>query len=388
MTIFALVTMFMTRMFGLFLLFPVFMISARDYPAYSPLLAGLAIGAYGLTQALFQVPYGALSDRYGRKLVLGIGFFIFSLGSFIGVYATTMYHLLIARIVQGCGAVSAIILALASDSTSANHRPLVFLFFGLSIGFAFIISLSVAPLLVSHIGLSGIFLITAILSLVCIFLLFCVNSNPSNSMEETIAMPQIEENSYKQSFHSACISIAFLHGLLTIIFTRVPVVLLDMYHIPLTNHTYVYLAVLVVSTFPVYAIIRKPVLLAHWRKVLFSSLGIFVLTVPVLLLGTFSFNWYCLFLVVFFTGFSLLEGFLPHISVQVIPKSKRGALLGVYSTCQFFGAFIGGVLGGLGSHYLSIHQFTFGLFVLLFIWLFVLLLINNLGRVKLRLLRG
>ena len=379
MSVASLLLMFVSRVLGLFLLFPVFALLAKNYPGYSPLLAGIALGAYGLTQSILQIPFGMLSDRYGRKKILLLGLVLFALGSFVGAAAQSMTQLLVARVLQGCGAVSSVILALVADSVSPKQRGSVMALFGMVIGLTFIVALSAGPQLAQWRGLSGIFLITAALTCICMCLLPTIKVLPAQSVtpapidasEEASVIAPSSNNTPFTVLATSCLSIFFAHLMLTVVFTRVPIVLNEVFSIAATEHSLIYLVILLASAPPVFALVRKQAILVYYREIIFVAAVLLIFIFPALLFGTPTLTLFLVLLYLFFVIFSVLEGMLPNLVSVRIPLSKRGFALGVFSSCQFIGAFAGGVFGGIGASFLTPFYFSLSGACLLFGWVLI-----------------
>ncbi len=335
-------------MLGLFLLLPVLALYAQSLPDYSPGLLGLAMGAYGLTQAVLQVPFGRWSDRFGRKPLITIGLLLYALGSLLGAAAHTVSMLVVARAVQGSGAVSAAVTALVADLTRDEVRTRAMAFIGISIGLSFVAALILAPVLDTLIGVGGIFSLMCVLALVAIALLHvAVPREPAQGGgaegREFSAMLEILRRPRLRPLYAGIFA---LHFIMTATFISVPQALVHSLGVPAGEHWKVYLGVFVVSV-----IGTIPLVLATER----SGRGQGLLVVSVLLLGTaeamlgvdHGHLWAMLAsLTLFFAVFNYLEARLPALLTQSVPAADRGAALGVYATAQFLGAFAGGVTGG------------------------------------------
>lgn len=336
-------------MLGLFLLLPVLALYSQSLPDYSPQLLGLAMGAYGLTQALLQVPFGRWSDRIGRKPLITIGLLLYAAGSLIGALAHTVAALAVARAVQGSGAVSAAVTALVADLTRNEVRTRAMAFIGISIGLSFVLALIIAPVLGTLIGVSGIFLVMLALALAGIALLhFAVPAEPArtggaegrdvSAMVEILRRPQLRP---------LYLGIFALHFIMTATFMSVPQALEGSLGVPAGEHWKVYLGVFVVSILGTVPLVLRTERTGRGQ-------GLFVLAVVLLglaqaLLGIDHIHlWMVLAsLTLFFAVFNYLEARLPALLTQSVPSTDRGAALGVYATAQFLGAFGGGVVGGL-----------------------------------------
>ena len=349
------------RMLGLFLILPVFALYAHDLQGATPLLVGIAIGAYGLTQALLQIPFGMLSDRIGRKPVIYGGLAIFVLGSVIAALATTIEGVILGRVIQGAGAVSAAVTALTADLTRDEVRTRAMAGIGAGIGLAFGLALVLGPAIARISGLTGVFWATGLLAFGGILILWLVVPNPDRRAIHRDAEPvagQLLGVLRDGQLLRTNFGIFSLHVLMTALFLIIPKTIVDA-GIPAEHHWTVYLPVLLASLvgmipFIVLAEARgliKPVFLGAIATLGVAAAG-FALwgarLVPLLIL-----------LALFFTAVNLVEALLPSIVSKIA--------MGVYSTSQFFGAFLGGTLGG------AVHQAFGAAWVALFAALCALL---------------
>ncbi len=338
------------RMLGLFMILPVFALYAVELEGFTPALTGLAIGAYGLTQALLQIPAGLLSDRIGRKPVIIGGLVVFALGSVLAAQADSIVVVILARALQGAGAIAAAIMALAADLTREQHRIKAMAVIGMSIGLSFAAAMVLGPLLNEWVGVPGIFAITAVLALGGILMVIFVVPRPVVSRPHRVAeaIPAQFGRVLRQlPLLRLDFGILMLHAILTASFVVLPLVLRDQAGIDSSHHWKVYLPVLVCSVLAMLPLIiqaerkghTKPVFLFAIFLLMMAELGLFLL--PVSLVSV------VFLLFVFFTAFNLLEAMLPSLISRVAPVDCRGTAMGFYSSAQFFGAFLGGTLGGL-----------------------------------------
>jgi MFS family permease len=337
------------RMLGLFLLLPVLALYAGSMPGGTPLLAGLAVGAYGLTQALLQIPFGVWSDRLGRRPVIVAGLLLHIGGSALGYFAATAWALVIARTVQGMGAVSGPVMALLADRTRPASRTRAMAFIGMSIGLSFVISLVGGPLLAGKIGVSGIFALIGGLGVVALALILF-------AVPKDLARPAGPgRRSWREVLTRRLLpyyaGIFILHLSLTATFIAVPHALRDVHGIAAPQHWEFYLAVFAASL-----ALTVPLLLWSERsakpaRTVVAGALLLALAQGALALCYLHFLAMAVALVIFFGAFNFLEARLPSSLAGAAGEEMRGAALGVFSTCQFAGAFAGGILGGglLGS---------------------------------------
>ncbi|CAL1240397.1 MFS transporter [Candidatus Methylocalor cossyra] len=345
----SLAALYLLRMLGMFLILPVFSVFARDLPGATPELVGLAISAYGLTQAVFQIPFGLWSDRYGRKPLIVLGLALFALGGALAALSDSIFGIIAGRALQGAGAVAGVIMALAADLTREEHRTKAMALIGISIGFSFALSMVAGPVLSTWMGLTGLFWVITALALLGIALVFTVVPTPvvtrfhrdtevqTASFGTVLAHPELLRLDF---------GIFSLHLILTATFVVLPVLLKDRLGLPTADHWHLYLpvfALALVSMVPFVILAEKyrkmkPVFLAFIALVAAADLGF-------VWLGG---NFWAVFglLYVFFTGFNLLEATLPSMISKIAPPDLKGTAMGVYSTAQFLGAFAGGAGAG------------------------------------------
>lgn len=359
----------MLRMFGLFLILPVFSIYARKDPSASPMLIGLALGGYGITQAILQIPMGKLSDWIGRKPVIIGGLLCFALGSFIATSVQTIYGAIIGRIIQGTGAISPAVMSLLADMTREEVRTKVMSLVGMSIGFSFLLALLIAPLIVEHINMSGIFMVSGLAALIAILVLMWLpektesfNTEPTKETEEPIS-----PNS-KQKLRSNYIGVGCLHAVLTMNFIVVPITLADRLNLATKTHAMIYLLAMLISIPPFILIVWRSRQKNNWH---ISSMVIAFLLITELLLPWFGTTKISIILLLgcFFIGFNFLEASMPANVSRESKKKNRGTIMGIYATWQFMGAFLGGVLGGILLHQFGNTSVFYGSAVLIIFWL-------------------
>lgn len=336
------------RMLGLFLILPVFALYAERLPGATPVLIGLAIGIYGLTQALLQIPFGLLSDRIGRKPVIYGGMVLFAIGSVVAARSTDIEWIIVGRAIQGSGAVAAAVMALAADLTRDDQRTKVMAGIGMSIGFSFMLAMVVGPAIDGWIGVSGIFWLTAVLAVAGILLIALVvpDATETRVHRDAQAMPSM----FKRVLTNPDLlrlnyGIFSLHLILTSLFLAVP---LELHRagIGTPEQAYVYFPVMLIS---IIAMVPFIIVAEKKRKMKPIFLGAVALIAVVLL-----FLWrlpdglwpLLVTLTFFFLGFNLLEATLPSLVSKTAPVDAKGTAMGVYSTSQFAGAFAGGLLGG------------------------------------------
>lgn len=356
---------------------PVLAILAKDFPDYSVLLVGIAIGGYGLTQAFLQIPMGMLSDRFGRKPIIAIGLVFFCIGSLVAANADSMAMLVVGRLLQGAGAIAGAIMALAGDVSRERERPKVMAIIGIAIGFSFYLALLIGPLIAEHFGLSGIFTITGVLAALCIPLVWWGVPNATNQAPSGDTLPVTADISRlfrDPQLFRLNVSVCLLHMLITLLFVQLPGMFVAAGE-PLESHWALYLPILVIS------ILGLSIMMAFNRKFAKKPL---LITAVILLIGAFagfsqvhSVLFLALFAVIFFSGFNYLEANLPAIVSSIAPAGKKGSAMGMYASFQFMGAFVGGMLSGIVNQYFAAQWVFFIAIALCFIWLLLLLSLQS-----------
>lgn len=346
--VFGLAGIFGLRMLGLFMILPVLSLLTEDLRGATPFMMGLAISAYGLTQAIFQIPFGMLSDRFGRKLIITVGLTIFAAGSVIAALSDSIVGVILGRALQGSGAIAAATMALVADLTREVHRTKAMALIGISIGISFALSMVAGPIIAGSIGLQGLFWVTAVLAVSGLLVLLFVVPNPENLKFHRDAETHPGDiRTVLANFELLRLDfgILILHMIMTAGFVVYPLLLRDA-GLPVFDHWMVYLPVLLVSMILVIPAIVfgekkrkiKPVFIASIAVIAFSDAGFYLFHDSIFSLAV--------FLLMFFCGFNLLEATLPSLISKIAPVNIKGTAMGVYSTSQFFGAFVGGAGGG------------------------------------------
>ncbi|SEK79378.1 Predicted arabinose efflux permease, MFS family [Nitrosovibrio tenuis] len=343
------------RMLGMFIILPVFAFYAEDLPGGSNYtLVGIALGAYGLTQAILQIPFGWLSDRFGRKPVIYGGLILFAIGSFIAASASDIYGVIFGRIIQGAGAISAAIMALAADLTREEHRTKAMAAIGMTIGATFALSLVVAPALNRLIGVPGIFIMTGVLALLAMAVVSRIVPDPAISRFHS------DTEASAGRFHNVLrngellrldFGVFALHAVLMALWLVVPLSLRTA-GLAADQHWQVYLPVLLLSMVLVVPAIIYGEKKAKLKQVFVASVAVLLVS-QALLAYMFNSLWgTTAALLVFFAAFNLLEATLPSLISKIAPVGAKGTAIGVYSSVQFLGTFVGASVGGYlyGNH--------------------------------------
>ena len=346
----SLALIYSTRMLGLFMILPVFVLYAETLADITPFLIGVAIGIYGLTQAIFQIPFGIWSDRIGRKPVIIFGLLLFALGSLIAALAVSIEWIIVGRAIQGTGAIAAAVMALAADLTREQHRTKVMAIIGASIGLSFMLALIMGPLLQAWFGVPGIFWLTAVLALFGILIVLFLVPNvqlPKIQSELSVGRRGLAMAINNSQLLRLDFGVFTLHMVLTAVFVVVPSLLKERFGLEMADHWQVYLAVMLVS---IVLLIPSIVISEKKKKTKVALLGAILLcnlSQLGLLQADLSFWSFMLAMVVFFWGFNLLEATLPSLVSKTCNPGNKGAAMGVFSSSQFLGAFAGGSASGV-----------------------------------------
>lgn len=361
------------RMFGMFSILPIFAIYAASFPEHpTPFKIGLALGAYGLTQAFFQLPFGMASDKYGRKPMIYLGLGIFAVGSMVAALAMNIEGVIIGRALQGAGAVSAVVTALLADLTRDEHRTKAMATIGATIGVAFAISLVGGPILNQWIGVPGIFFMTALLTLAAMAVVKFVVPDPVHSYHhsDASATPEKLKDVLKnKQLLRLNYGIFALHAAQMAMFVVVPFAITKSSQIEVNQHWHIYLPVLIGSF-----ILMVPAIIYAEKQAKMKQ--VFVLAIGLMLIAQLMFSvsiqhfWGIVFsLTLYFVAFNILEATLPSIISKIAPAAAKGTAMGVYNTTQSLGIFVGGALGGYLSHQFGYASVFIFCSVMMILWL-------------------
>ena len=359
------------RMLGLFMLFPVMSFYAGDYESSTPFLIGMAIGVYGLTQALLQIPFGYLSDRFGRKPILIIGLLIFLLGSIVAANASNIIFVVIGRALQGGGAISAVLMAFLADSVSEDSRAKANAFVGFQIGVAFMISLIIGPIITSRIGLSGLFWVIGLLSMIAMLIVLSLqHSKPVNYY-------QLSFRAFKENLTRELVALDFsvfsLHLILASGFIVMPLLIVDNQIVSMIDNWQLYLPAVLLSFLGMIPLIIISEKFKKTKYILLLSIFLIIASQIIFFTSDLNFSVFLINLTIFFVAFNTVEAILPSLLSRTASASKRGLAMGIFSTSQFLGTFIGGAIGGLIYDIYDLNSvFLFTIFVAIIWWFMVL----------------
>lgn len=362
-----LASLFVFRLLGLFMILPVFSLYApAEYLGSTADRIGLAIGIYGLSQALLQLPFGLLSDHFGRKPILYLGLSLFALGSLLAAYAHSINLVILGRAIQGAGAIGSTVLASIADLTQAEHRVKAMAITGILIGASFSLAFILGPIVANHFQLRGIFLFCFFLALAGLFIVFRL---PHAAHPKPLWQPgQQLKRAFTPALLFLNVNILLLHFLFTANFIAIPLVLKQTFHIDKAQQSFLYLPILFLSALFMMPFIRKAHDGQKHYPLLRKSLFAMTFAQACLLLSSAHSIGFFTGLLIFFTAFNVLEALLPSLVSQEAESSTRGTALGIYSSSQFFGIFLGGSFGGYVYGQFSTMGVLLLGFVSLLIW--------------------
>ena len=361
------------RMLGMFLILPIFAIYASTLPDKpSGLMVGLALGAYGLTQALLQLPFGMASDKYGRKPMIYIGLGVFAIGSMVAALAMNIEGVIIGRAIQGAGAVSAVVTALLADLTRDEHRTKAMATIGGTIGIAFAFSLVAGPILNEWMGVPGIFFLTGVLTLAAIAVVRFVVPDPVHShyhSDASAAPAKLKDVLKNSQLLRLNYGIFALHAAQMAMFVVVPFAINETSNMDVNQHWKIYLPVVLAA----FVLMVPAIIYAEKQS---KMKQVFVAAVAVMLLAqvmfavSISYFWGIVAsLTIYFIAFNLLEASLPSLISKIAPAAAKGTAMGVYNTSQSLGIFVGGAFGGYLSHVYGFASVFIFCGVMMVLWL-------------------
>lgn len=379
---FILAFIYSLRMLGIFLVLPVFFLYYLNLSGDNKLLVGIAFGIYGLSQAIFQIPFGILSDKFGRKKIIFIGLIIFALGSFLCAIANNIYFLIVARFIQGSGAVGSVITASLVDFTRDEVRTRAMSVIGSGIAITFSLSLLIAPSLFEFIGMSGIFLFTVFLVICALIIIYYKIPNSKHMYNKRSLNTKFLLNVIKnKKLWHLNFGIFILHCVQMCFFTTMPVILEKYLHFSKNHHWEVYFPSIVLGIIFMIPMVFHAETKFKLKK--FLGLGIIFIIISEIILLFFKINninnilEIFLSLIFYFTGLNVLEAILPSWVSKESPDNFKGTAIGIYNTFMSIGIFIGGLIGGLLQKYFNIeYVFYFSIFLML-IWFFIVYFLDQ-----------
>ena len=370
----SLAAVFSVRLLGLFMIYPVFAAYAAHLSGATPYLIGEALGIYGLSQGLLQIPFGLMSDRFGRKRMIAVGLILFGLGSAVAAMSSSIGGVIVGRVLQGSGAIGSVILALIADLTREENRTKAMAAVGISIGASFMVAVVTGPILANLIGVDGIFWLMAGLAIVGIAITAFIVPSPQRVRvhRDAETVPGLIGSVLRhRELLRLDVGVFALHAILTASFLVVPGLLRGTLHVSIEDQWKVYFPVLAVSV-----IVMLPALVAaekyrHMKGVFIASVAALLVSQVALYFG--AHNLYVLLaaLTVFFSGFNIMEASLPSLITKAAPPAAKGTAAGLYSSLQFLGIFVGGVVGGWANQSGGVTEVFAMTTVLALLWLVV-----------------
>ena len=378
--------LYIVRMLGLFMVLPVLPIAGRELSLATPALIGLALGIYGLSQAILQIPMGLLSDRFGRKRVIFAGLVLFILGSLLAAFSTSIHGVVLGRLLQGCGAIASSLLALVSDLVRIDHRSKAMAIIGISIGASFGLALVIGPAVYAWFGLQGVFLFAALSGFTGILVLIFMIPTPvikSRNLESMLQKDRVLSVLTDPGLVRVNVGIFMTHYLLMASFLAFPLILERTGSIPTDSHSLYYLGTLLVSFVLMSPFMwlsdnakySKPILLVAITACIISLICLGSVDSYYSVLGAIS---------LFFMAFNLLEVMLPARVSKIAAAGSRGTAMGIYSSSQFAGIFAGGAVGGMILSGTDISTLMYVNAALCFMWLMLSLSLPRLGDIASR----
>ena len=359
------------RMLGLFMLFPVMSVYASEYDNSTPFLVGMAIGIYGLTQALLQIPFGYLSDRFGRKPILILGLLIFFIGSVIAANTSNILLVIIGRAFQGGGAISAVLMAFLADSVNEENRAKANAFVGFQIGIAFMLSLLIGPVISAKVGLQGLFWSIAFLSILAMLIVLSLKHSPP------VIYYKLSLRAFKDIMTKELIAIDLsvfsLHLILAAGFIVMPILIVENQIVSMSDNWHLYLPAMLLSFLGMLPLIVFSEKFQKTKFILMLSILLLILSQLLFLNTNYNFSLFLATLTIFFIAFNSIEALLPSLLSRKASSEKRGLAMGVFSTSQFLGTFFGGAIGGLIYDIYNLNSvFLFTIFVAIIWWFLIL----------------
>ena len=364
-TTFALAAALFLRMLGLFMALPVLALYADKLPGATPFLVGVALGFYGLAQAMLQIPFGRWSDRAGRKPVIALGLSIFTLGGLVAAFAGHIHAVILGRALQGAGAVSGATLALAADLTRPEQRTKSMAIIGISIGVAFSLAFMLGPVVDAAWGLRGVFLFAAAAGVAALLLVTLGVPRPPPPLA-IVVTTTAETSAHLRALY---FGVLFLHLLLASSFVSIPLVLAEDLALPKATHYTVYLPSMLLSLVFVGPLLGRSHRGGLDRRLFPVAIAAIIVAEGLLWGLPPSHAGIIATLTLFFAGFNFLEAVLPSLISKAAPASSKGAALGTYATGQFVGTFIGGLVGGSAASLFGSHGVFAASGLLALLWL-------------------
>ncbi len=348
--VFSLAGIYCLRMLGLFMILPVFALYAENLSGSTPLLTGLALGGYGLTMALLQIPFGMMSDRFGRKPVIAAGLLLFVLGGAVAAMSDSVGGVIAGRLLQGSGAIAAAVMALIADLTDESQRTKAMAVFGMGIGASFTLALVLGPLLDSYIGVDGLFWLASVFGVLGIIILYLGVPNPQHSSKhsdveaEPMKLKQVLANRQLLRLDAG---IFLLHTMMTSTFIALPFALRNDLHLPTSSQVWFYLPILLASVLGMIPLIIVAEKRGRMKQIFTACVAALMVAEVLMSMTHHTMAGLVVGMLIYFVAFNVLEASLPSLVSRLAPAADKGTAMGAYSTSQFFGVFCGGISGGV-----------------------------------------
>jgi predicted MFS family arabinose efflux permease len=364
------------RFLGLFLVLPVISVYAMNLEGATTTLIGIVVGGYALTQVIFQVPFGVMSDKLGRKGTIITGLILFAIGSLICAVSTDIYTLLLGRLLQGAGAIAAVITAMISDLVKEEQRPKAMATMGMFIGISFAVSMLAGPTLGAAFGVEFLFIITMLLALLSIFVIIKLVPNPPKITHTYNGKTKFNDIFFNQNLIKMNITNFLQKGLMTFAFMIIPMVLMRSYEWNLEDLWQVYLPAMIFGflAMPPAAIIAEKK--GKFKEILI--IGILLFAISYLIIGlSSSSTFFVIGVVVFFIGFNMHEPIMQSLATKFAKVHQRGLVLGIFNSAGYLGTFLGGLLGGIYFEDVSLSTLVITIAVICVLWAILILTMPN-----------
>ena len=369
------------RFLGLFLVLPVISVYAMNLEGATTTLVGIVVGGYALTQMIFQVPFGVMSDKLGRKGTIITGLLLFAIGSLICALSNDIYTLMLGRLLQGAGAIGAVVTAMISDLVREEQRPKAMAMMGMFIGVSFAISMIAGPTLGSAFGVESLFYITMVLALVSIFVLIKKVPNPPHITHTYNGKANLSTVLGNKNLIKMNITNFLQKGLMTFAFMIIPMVLINNYEWKLNELWQVYLPAMIFGF-----IAMAPAAILAEKKGKFKEIliiGILLFAISYLVIGLSSgATVFVIGVVLFFIGFNMHEPIMQSLATKFAKVHQRGLVLGIFNSCGYFGTFLGGLLGGIFFESASLSSIVITIAIVCILWAVLIFTMPNPAKKK------
>lgn len=335
---------FACRMLGLFMILPVIMLYVDRIPGATPAMLGLAAGIYGLTQAILQIPFGLMSDYWGRKPVIFLGLILFALGSLIAASSESITGLILGRAIQGMGAIGSVVLAFLADITREEVRTRAMALVGMSIGATFVLAFLLGPIIDGRFGLSALFLLSAFLAVLAMIMVMRIPAKPNTAPMHLFSHLGLVLKD--KALWQTNTLIFVVHAILTAYFLILPGKILEIADLTSAQAWRFYLPILFISVLLVTPFLRSQDLRVSPKKAIQWALLLWAICIA-LLLKSENYSLFFMLSILFFAAFNFLEAALPAWISRLASPESRGTALGIYAFAQFLGMFAGGAIGGI-----------------------------------------